>query len=67
MSQQPEGRPEKAHADDMSPCASATVVNDAGTLRCAEHGRAVWGAGWLISPDAVSVPGQTDTGAGESQ
>jgi hypothetical protein len=33
------------HADDGTPCRSL-VANDAGTLRCTEHGRAVYGSGW---------------------
>lgn len=33
------------HADDGTPCWSM-VSNDAGTLRCVDHSRAVYGSGW---------------------
>lgn len=39
------------HREDGTPCAS-TIRNDAGTLRCTEHGRAVWGSGrWATAPE----------------
>jgi hypothetical protein len=54
----PLGRPVAlSHKDDLSRCESATVKNEHGTLICVEHGRPVWGAGWLVPPDAVSWRG----------
>ena len=46
MSDHPENEVTLMHADDGTSCVS-TVRNDAGTLRCAGHGRAVYGSGWF--------------------
>lgn len=46
MSSHPENEATLMHADDGTSCAS-TVENDAGTLRCIKHGRAVYGSGYF--------------------
>lgn len=46
MTEHPENEVTLMHRDDGSGCTS-TVRNDAGTLWCTEHGRAVWGSGWF--------------------